>query len=72
MPDRMMRCVRRHQYTLSEATATDYAGLLWTTSGDGTFDDDALLNATYTPGTGDIGNGLVTLTLTAYGNGILP
>lgn len=39
---------------------------IWTTDGDGTFDDDTLLNAVYTPGSGDISLGIVTLTLTAY------
>ncbi len=36
----------------------------WSTNGDGTFDDATLLNAVYTPGTNDISNGTVTLTLT--------
>jgi len=56
-------------YTLS-GSATDYTSTLWTTSGDGTFDDATLLNATYTPGNGDINNGTATLTLTA--NAISP
>ena len=51
-------------YTLS-GSATDYSAVLWTTSGDGTFDDATLLNATYTPGTGDINTGSANLTLTA-------
>lgn len=51
-------------YTLS-GSATDYASVLWTTSGDGTFDDATLLAATYTPGTNDISNGTASLTLTA-------
>jgi len=37
----------------------------WSTSGDGTFDDATKLNAVYTPGTNDIKNGSVTLTLTS-------
>jgi type IX secretion system substrate protein len=45
---------------------TNELSTLWTSSGDGTFDDATLLAATYTPGTADIGNGTVTLTLTAY------
>lgn len=53
------------QYTLS-GSATDYSSILWTSNGDGSFDDPTLLNATYTPGSGDITAGLVTLTLTAY------
>lgn len=53
-----------NSYMLS-GSATNYASVLWTSSGDGTFDDPGLLTATYTPGTGDISNGSVTLSLTA-------
>lgn len=38
----------------------------WSTSGDGSFDDVYQLDALYTPGSEDIENGSVTLTLTAY------
>jgi hypothetical protein len=38
-------------------------GSTWTTSGDGSFNDDELLNAVYTPGATDISNGSVVLTL---------
>lgn len=51
-------------YTLM-GVATNYSSVLWTTSGFGTFDDPNLLNATYTPGFGELGD--ITLTLTAYG-----
>src|SRR5450759_5369273 len=34
-------------YQLSEATASNYSGLLWTTSGDGTFDSDTILHPIY-------------------------
>ncbi len=54
-------------YTLSTATATDYSSLLWTTSGDGTFNNAGIVGATYTPGLTDIANGSVNLTLTATG-----
>ena len=37
---------------------------IWTTSGDGAFDNVLLLAAVYTPGAGDIGAGTVTLTIT--------
>ena len=37
----------------------------WTTSGDGSFSNTAITNPIYTPGTTDITNGTVTLTLTA-------
>lgn len=52
-------------YTLI-GTASDQQNTLWTTAGDGIFDDASLLGATYTPGTNDISNGTVDLTLTAY------
>ena len=52
-------------YTL-DGSASDYSSISWSSSGDGTFDDVNLINATYTPGTTDIANGSVTLTLTAY------
>jgi hypothetical protein len=51
-------------YTLN-GTATNYSSVLWTSNGDGTFDDPALLSASYTPGIGDIANGSVSLTLSA-------
>ncbi|MCX6233726.1 MAG: gliding motility-associated C-terminal domain-containing protein [Bacteroidetes bacterium] len=54
-------------YTLSGTS--NMTSVLWTTSGTGTFDDQTLLNATYTPGTDDINAGQVILTLTANGNG---
>jgi len=38
---------------------------IWSTSGDGNFDDPSLLSATYTPGTTDINTGSVTLTLSS-------
>ncbi|MDO9512082.1 MAG: hypothetical protein Q7J34_10010 [Bacteroidales bacterium] len=54
-------------YTLS-ASAQNYATLTWTTSGDGGFSDNSDPLAVYTPGTNDIINGTVTLTLTASSN----
>jgi hypothetical protein len=45
--------------------ATDASAVEWSTNGDGFFDDPTLLDATYTPGDGDIAEGLVKLTLTA-------
>jgi hypothetical protein len=50
-------------------TATNFSSLLWSTSGDGSFDDATALTPIYTPGAGDISGGAVTLTLTANGNG---
>jgi gliding motility-associated-like protein len=43
-------------------------GLLWSTSGDGSFDDNTDVNASYTPGANDKTNGSVTLTATATGS----
>ena len=55
--------------TLSSAQAQDYASLAWTTSGDGTFDNDTILHPVYTPGVNDIIAGNVVLSLTATGKG---
>jgi len=53
-----------------EGSAAFYETLEWTTSGDGAFSDITILNPVYTPGTDDIQNGSVLLTLTAFdGNG---
>ncbi|NOR87782.1 MAG: T9SS type B sorting domain-containing protein, partial [Bacteroidales bacterium] len=54
---------------LNEATANDYESLLWTSSGDGSFDDMNILHPIYTPSTADILDGNVVLTLHALGNG---
>ena len=45
-------------------TATNQASVLWLTSGDGSFDFENILQPQYTPGTQDIENGDVVLTLT--------
>lgn len=50
------------------ATATNYASVLWATSGTGTFSDAGILNPVYTPSQADIDAGNVALTITAYGN----
>ena len=49
--------------------AINYDGLVWTTSGDGTFDDATSTMPIYTPGAQDIENGQATLTLTINGGG---
>jgi len=46
--------------------AANQTSMEWSTDGDGTFDDVTIINAVYTPGSQDIANGSVTLTLTAY------
>jgi gliding motility-associated-like protein len=50
-------------------TASNFNDLLWSSSGDGSFDNQSILTPIYTPGPGDITNGSVVLTLTANGNG---
>ena len=46
--------------------AANYTSLEWTTAGDGTFSDATIMNPVYTPGTQDIANGSVDLTITAH------
>jgi hypothetical protein len=53
----------------TQPTASDYSSLMWSTSGDGSFDDQTALTPMYTSGGADIVAGSVTLTLTANGNG---
>ncbi|MGM0581212.1 MAG: gliding motility-associated C-terminal domain-containing protein [Bacteroidota bacterium] len=50
--------------------ATNFSSLKWSTSGDGSFDDDTILEPIYTPSAADITNGSVVLTLQANGNGV--
>ena len=52
---------------LSHAYAYDCDSILWTTEGDGHFDYDTIGNPNYFPGSQDLANGSVMLTLTAYG-----
>lgn len=59
-------------YALVDATASNYAALLWTTSGTGSFNDPTLLNSIYTPSLADIASEEVELTLTATGSGGCP
>jgi gliding motility-associated-like protein len=63
-PDDMI-CVTTPSYTVSGATAGNVT-LLWTTSGDGTFNDPTFLNPVYTRGPSD----LTSVTLTLTGNKI--
>jgi len=48
-----------------DAVVFGYASLLWTTDGDGSFNQDDILNPVYTPGELDLVNKVVTLSLTA-------
>lgn len=59
-------------YYFVTAEALNYGSLTWTTSGDGTFDNRNIAKATYTPGTNDITNGIVVLTIAAAGLGDSP
>ncbi|MBU2556360.1 MAG: T9SS type A sorting domain-containing protein [Bacteroidetes bacterium] len=56
-------------YIFTTGEAFDYESLLWTSSGDGTFDDESALLPVYIPGDGDIDAGTVTLSLTAAASG---
>ena len=49
------------------AVGDHYNDIIWTTNGDGTFDNAGESNTTYTPGSNDINNGNVTLCATATG-----
>ena len=51
--------------------AMNYENALWSTSGDGVFDNPSLLEVTYMPGVQDAEDGMVTLSLTVFGNGQL-
>ncbi|HMM12857.1 MAG TPA: T9SS type A sorting domain-containing protein, partial [Bacteroidales bacterium] len=57
-------------YTLSGAQVSNASGVMWSSSGDGSFSNVNTLNPTYTPGAGDKLSGQVVLTLTANTNGI--
>ena len=57
---------------LSNSTATHYSTLLWTTSGDGYFEDPLILHSRYIVGASDLITGNVNLTLTAQGLGNSP
>ena len=52
-------------YTLSGTSGGATSNVTWSTSGDGTFNDGTSLTAIYTPGTNDISNGFVNLTLSS-------
>ncbi|HTX87397.1 MAG TPA: PKD-like domain-containing protein [Bacteroidales bacterium] len=54
-------------YLASEAIASDYSALNWTTTGDGSFSNPGLLHPVYTPGPSDIATGSVHLILMAAG-----
>jgi len=53
----------------TNAYAQNYNSLMWETSGSGTFDDNTTLDAIYTPSADDYLYGMVTLSITVYGDG---
>ncbi|PKP50733.1 MAG: hypothetical protein CVT94_00905 [Bacteroidetes bacterium HGW-Bacteroidetes-11] len=57
-----------NSYAITNAHASNYSSVLWTTSGSGTFSNNTSLNTTYTPGASDLSSGSVLLTLTAFGD----
>ena len=57
-------------YMVSDATATDYSSLTWSSSGWGTFINNGTLTPTYFPSASDLVAGSVIITLTA--NSIAP
>jgi PKD repeat protein len=59
-------------YTISTASATNYAGVLWTTSGNGTFSNPSSVLPVYFPSPADIASGSVVLTFTAFSNSCAP
>lgn len=54
-------------YPVTGASASNYMILLWSTTGDGSFSDPAIINPVYTPGAADVLTGSVKLVLTASG-----
>lgn len=52
-------------FAILAGSASNTAGTLWSTGGDGAFLDPAVLDTTYTPGPNDVAAGSATLTLTA-------
>lgn len=57
---------------LSATVGGSANNLLWSTTGTGTFSDNTVAIATYTPNASDIGLGNITLTLTADAIGVCP
>jgi len=57
---------------LTTAFATNYNTLMWSSSGDGVFDDPTALHTAYNIGPNDFIKGSVTVTLTAEGKGNSP
>jgi len=56
--------------TISGASAQNYASILWTTNGSGTFNNPTAVNPVYTPSVADANVGMIVLTMTV--NGVAP
>jgi gliding motility-associated-like protein len=55
-------------YLVPDADTLNCSGVTWTTDGgDGTYDNNTLINPTYTPGPGDLINGYAKLVISAAG-----
>ena len=63
--DDMMLC-KSISMELSHAYAYDCDSVRWTTDGDGQFEDNTWVNTAYQPGSQDLTNGHVSLTLLAF------
>ncbi|MDP1623420.1 MAG: T9SS type A sorting domain-containing protein [Bacteroidales bacterium] len=63
---------RGQKYPLANASANAYNSLHWETMGDGHFDNPAILNPNYTPGSQDINLGSAKLILNAIGSVACP
>ncbi len=57
-------------YEVTDASMQEYSDFHWIVNGDGSLNDNSLLNPVYTPGLSDIANGWVDLTLIAEGNSV--
>ena len=58
--------------TISSSSGQNYASLLWTTTGTGTFTDPTSLHPVYKPSESDLLSGLISLIVTATGQGSCP
>jgi len=58
-------CESDTEYQTSTASVSRQSAINWTSSGNGTFDNDTVINTIYTPSADDRSLGFVTLTLTA-------
>ena len=54
-----------NSFTITDATASNYDSLLWTSSGSGMFTGENTISPSYTPSNADINSGYIILTLNA-------